>query len=1105
MVPQGDTPTPDGSTSSARPPRRPRRRWRWMRRALVILCAMPVVFAIVAATLVIDREITVPAWLKAQVEHSASDMMQGGTLQFGSIRLIIGRDLHPRVRLRNAVIRDADQRTLARIPAADVLISPRGLILTQEVLVQEVVLRGTQIGLLRSMDGSVAVSFEAGDIAAGEAESFVDLLDQVDRILDAPELVALDHVRAEGIIVNFDDARVNRSWTMDGGTIDLDMTGQMVQATAGVSLLSGRAFATRIDVHYESPVGSRASVMGMTVRQGMAADLALEVPVLGWLSVLDAPITASIRASVEEGGALGPVYASVAFEEGSIQPTPETRPISIRSGRTYLSYLPAQDLLRFDRVAAETAWGKFEATGQAFMRSEDDSPWPDGFEAQFTVTDISLNPDGVYAEAKTLDRVSADFRLTLDPFGVEVGGFSLSAAGQSLTGKARIGVGDTGWDVAVDLAADQLEPLGLMAFWPQSVQPVQRRWVTENLFDVSLRDVRAGLRLRPGSPPQIAATGSFFDSRFRPNKHFPDVVGAQGFVSLAENGLNIQLETGTVTAPQGGQVDISGSRYRIMDVTQRRPMTELQLHSESTVTAALALVDLPPHQFLTKAGQSVTMVDGRASVDLTMQMPLAPKVPPQEIRFQGLADLRNLRSETLVPGKVVTAQAMTVEIDNRNLSVAGTATVGQSPIEMLWSKSLGVGVPATGDLLATVTLDPAFLQDFNITLPAGMVAGSSTGQLAITLSPEAAPEFRLTSRLVGTSLSIPQIGWEKPREAEASLTVAGTLGPVPTVDQLEISGDGLTATGSLSLTADKQLDRVTFSQVTVGDWFAGPVSIIGRGPGAQVGLVIAGGTLDLSRANLATGDQAEGGPLTVVLDRLTIGGGLTLDGFRGEFANRAGFYGSFTGRLNGVADIAGQLETTAKGPAIRVTAEDGGSIMVALHILPNATGGPIEITLMPTGETGSFDGAARMTDLQVREAPTLAALLDAVSVVGLLQQLGGQGLMFGNAQAEFRIRPGAVSVVQSSAVGAGLGISLDGIYRTADQSLDFQGVVSPLYLINGLGSVISRQGEGLLGFNYSLTGTSDRIRIGVNPLSVLTPGFLRDIFRRSDLADAPQD
>ena len=44
--------------------------------------------------------------------------------------------------------------------------------------------------------------------------------------------------------------------------------------------------------------------------------------------------------------------------------------------------------------------------------------------------------------------------------------------------------------------------------------------------------------------------------------------------------------------------------------------------------------------------------------------------------------------------------------------------------------------------------------------------------------------------------------------------------------------------------------------------------------------------------------------------------------------------------------------------------------------------------------------------------------------------------------------------------------------------------------------IFSRPGEGLFGFTYRLTGKADNPQVSVNPLSILTPGMFREIFRR---------
>jgi len=57
--------------------------------------------------------------------------------------------------------------------------------------------------------------------------------------------------------------------------------------------------------------------------------------------------------------------------------------------------------------------------------------------------------------------------------------------------------------------------------------------------------------------------------------------------------------------------------------------------------------------------------------------------------------------------------------------------------------------------------------------------------------------------------------------------------------------------------------------------------------------------------------------------------------------------------------------------------------------------------------------------------------------------------------------------------------------------------VSPFYLVNQIGSVLTRRGEGLIGFNFNIRGTTDNPSVSVNPLSALTPGMFREIFRRA--------
>jgi hypothetical protein len=154
----------------------------------------------------------------------------------------------------------------------------------------------------------------------------------------------------------------------------------------------------------------------------------------------------------------------------------------------------------------------------------------------------------------------------------------------------------------------------------------------------------------------------------------------------------------------------------------------------------------------------------------------------------------------------------------------------------------------------------------------------------------------------------------------------------------------------------------------------------------------------------------------------------------------------------------------------------------------------MQFTLTPRA-AGGFDGSATMRDVNIYKAPVLLDLLNTLSVVGLLDQLRGAGLFMNEIDAKFRVKDDQVIIENATALGPSVGISLNGYYNSQDRILDMQGVLSPLYILNGIGSIFTQKGEGLLGFNFNLTGNVDTPRIDVNPMSIFTPAMFRNLFR----------
>jgi len=145
----------------------------------------------------------------------------------------------------------------------------------------------------------------------------------------------------------------------------------------------------------------------------------------------------------------------------------------------------------------------------------------------------------------------------------------------------------------------------------------------------------------------------------------------------------------------------------------------------------------------------------------------------------------------------------------------------------------------------------------------------------------------------------------------------------------------------------------------------------------------------------AGGGAASATTIDVTLDRLTISEGLALTGFRGNFGTRGGFNGSFDASVNGAAPVHGTVAPTKIGrSAFRITSDNAGKVLAASHIFERARSGTLDLRLTPFGGPGSYDGLATIKDLKVKDAPVLAAMLGAVSGIGLLEQLSGDGLGF---------------------------------------------------------------------------------------------------------------
>ena len=141
--------------------------------------------------------------------------------------------------------------------------------------------------------------------------------------------------------------------------------------------------------------------------------------------------------------------------------------------------------------------------------------------------------------------------------------------------------------------------------------------------------------------------------------------------------------------------------------------------------------------------------------------------------------------------------------------------------------------------------------------------------------------------------------------------------------------------------------------------------------------------------------------------------------------------------------------------------------------------------------------------MRIVGAPLLAQVLAAGSLPGVSDLMRGEGIEVSQAFADFSFGRGVLTVRDVRAAGPSIGLSAQGVVPfTSESPIAVSGAIAPAYQLNSfLGKApligdlfVNRSGEGVIAVAYAVSGAPSSPRIAVNPLTALTPGFLRRLF-----------
>jgi uncharacterized protein YhdP len=245
-------------------------------------------------------------------------------------------------------------------------------------------------------------------------------------------------------------------------------------------------------------------------------------------------------------------------------------------------------------------------------------------------------PDPAEGATPALDRIEIrgvasvhDARLELDDLLLMSGHSGLRMRGEFVGGDGAVGVDLEG--IARDLPASLIKRL-----WPPVVAGAARTWMTDNVASGRITDAS----FRIAIPPATLAAAldgaacarrhggvrfSLADVDMRYFGELPPVTGASGSGRLSGDSFRIELENGVATLPSGDQVQFRRGIMSTIELAGAVSPTVLQIEAAGQAPAVLELIDMEPLRLVTEAGFDRSKFGGNASVNVTIEMPLARK------------------------------------------------------------------------------------------------------------------------------------------------------------------------------------------------------------------------------------------------------------------------------------------------------------------------------------------------------------------------------------------------------------------------------------------------------------------------------------------------
>ena len=672
-----------------------------------------------------------------------------------------------------------------------------------------------------------------------------------------------------------------------------------------------------------------------------------------------------------------------------------------------------------------------------------------------------------------------------------------------------------------ELALDQVAFADLPALWPNGVSPHVRPWLTENVTAGVARD--ASVRLELQGPADLSSVRLVaVDGRLTGDDltvHWlrpvpPLEHGAALLTITAPDTLDITIPS----ARQGG-LTLRNGTVHITGLDVKDQFMAIGLDVAGPLPDLLALLNNKRLNLLNKHPLPMRSPAGTLAGHLTVDFPLNHDLRFDQVAIGTHAHFTNVHLGGLVAGRDLDGGDVTLDANVDGLKASGRARVGGVPGQLAVSMDFRDGPPnqlvlnaeatarATARQLAGAGLDPGSL----------MTAGAVAVTARYEEQRDGAARLHATADMRDAGLAV--AGWRKPPgpPAHGSATVVLDHGHLLGIEALQATGPGLELDGHVRTVNERPLDLI-LNRIVLGATHATGEVRFPATEGGPIVVRLSGPVLDLS-TQFGT-PPAEGPPTElkdnrgtpfdadIRFDRVVLAHGNTVSAVTGHVAHDGRKITALHVVTGAPEQVTADIRPDGTGRRLTLRAADGGAALRALDVTDTVRGGALvaDARYDDTRPLSPLSGQAELTGFHVGTAVAVGKVLQALTLYGVLDALNGPGVLFDRLLLPFRWEGDVLHVNGARAFSSSLGLTAEGTVDSGRHQLDLHGTVVPAYVVNSalgriplVGRLFSpEKGSGLVAMDWSVRGPIADPAVRANPLSLLTPGILRNLFHIFD-------